>query len=85
VVDASQETRLLLLLQNSPAAFGKRKKHWSLALLAEVCSEQGLIARDISREGMRQAIERLGIRWKRAKYGLAGSLMQAAPDSQENA
>jgi hypothetical protein len=31
--------------------FGKRQKRWSLALLAEVCSEQGLIARDISREG----------------------------------
>lgn len=76
VVDASQEPRLRLLLQTSPEAFGKRKKRWSLALLAEVCSDQGLIARDISREGMRQAVERLGIRWKQAKYGLAGSPTQ---------
>ncbi len=73
VVDASQAPRLRLLLQTSPAMFGKRQKRWSLALLVEVCSEQGLIARDISREGMRQAVERLGIHWKQTKYGLAGS------------
>lgn len=68
VMNASQSQQLRLLLQNSPAAFGKRKNRWSLALLAEVCCEQGLAARDISREGMRQAVERLGIQWKQAKH-----------------
>jgi transposase len=67
VVDASQSQRLRLLLQTSPTAFGKQKSRWSLALLAEVCCEQGLAAREISREGMRQAVERLGIQWKQAK------------------
>lgn len=67
VVDASQGHRVRLLLQSSPADFGKRKKRWSLTLLAEVCWEQGLAAREISREGMRQAIQRLGIPWKQAK------------------
>ncbi len=67
IVDASQGQRVRLLQQSSPADFGKRKKSWSLTLLAEVCCEQGLAAREISREGMRQAIQRLGIPWKQAK------------------
>lgn len=85
VVDASQAPRLRLMLQTSPAEFGKRRKRWSLALLVEVCSEQGLIARDISREGMRQAVERLGIRWKQAKYELSGSATRKPHTTQENA
>lgn len=85
VMNASQSQQLRLLLQNSPAAFGKHRNRWSLALLAEVCCEQGLAARDISREGMRQAVERLGIRWKQAKYGVAGSPLQAPHNSQEKA
>lgn len=84
VMDASQAPRLRLLLQTSPATFGKRQKRWSLALLVEVCSEQGLIARDISREGMRQAVERLGIRWKQAKYELATPAMKPIHTTQEN-
>lgn len=67
VMDVSQSQRLRLMLQASPRDFGKPKKRWSLALLAEVCSEQGLAARHISREGMRQAIERFGIQWKQAR------------------
>lgn len=85
VVDVSQAPRLRLMLQTSPAVFGKRRKRWSLALLVEVCSEQGLIARDISREGMRQAVERLGIRWKQAKYELAGLPTNTTHITQENA
>ncbi|MDX2032987.1 MAG: helix-turn-helix domain-containing protein [Blastocatellia bacterium] len=70
VVDVSQEPRLRLFLQSSPADFGKRKKRWSLALLAEVCWEQGVARRELSREGMRQIVQRLGISWKQVN-GLA--------------
>jgi transposase len=67
VVDVSKDGQLRQLLQTSPLKYGKAKQCWTLALLAEVCCEQGLAAREVTREGMRQAIERMGIQWQQAK------------------
>jgi len=63
IIDKSRAPAISEILQTSPRRFGKKKRHWTLELLAEVCCEQGVTARVISREGMRQAIGRLGIQW----------------------
>ena len=67
VVDVTRDTQLRQLLQTSPVQYGKTKPRWTLALLAEVCCELGLATREITREGMRQVIERMGIQWQQAK------------------
>lgn len=40
---------------------------WTLELAAEVSFEQGLVAERVSREAVRTALQRLDVRWKRAK------------------
>ena len=67
VVDVTRDAQLRQLLQTSPLRCGKNKSCWTLALLAEVFCEQGLATREITREGMRQAVERMGIQWQQAK------------------
>jgi transposase len=64
--DAACE-RLRALLHRSPRDFGKPTSLWTLALAAEVAVAQGITARPVSDETIRQAIKRLGIGWKRAK------------------
>ena len=68
----SLETKLVLEKRFSKAVTPKRTStiQWTLALLAEVCHEQGLASRHLSLEGMREVLKRLGIRWKRAKRWL---------------
>ena len=51
----------------SPRQGGKPTSLWTLELAAEVLYEQGLTTQRLSREAIRQAIHRLGVRWKRAK------------------
>jgi hypothetical protein len=41
---------------------------WTLELAAEVSFEQGLSARQVSGETIRQTLLRLGVKWKRAKH-----------------
>jgi transposase len=67
LLDASRAERLRDLLHQSPRAFGYAQSHWTLPLAAEVCHRQGLSERVLSQETVRQAIQRLGLGWKRAK------------------
>ena len=59
--------RLRALLHQSPRSFGKETSVWTLELAAEVSLEQGLTPERVSREAVRTAMQRLGVRWKRAK------------------
>ena len=65
--DAAQAERLRALLHESPRNFGKNTSLWTLELAAEVSFEQGLTPARVSREAVRTALKRLGVRWKRAK------------------
>src|SRR5512135_2096401 len=65
--DADQAERLRALLHQSPRNFDKETSLWTLELAAEVSFEQGLIPERVSREAVRTALQRLGVRWKRAK------------------
>src|SRR5512135_2987323 len=66
-IDESGCERLRALLHRSPRDFGKPTSLWTLALAAEVACAQGITARLVSHETIRQAIKRLGVGWKRAK------------------
>ena len=59
---------LRALLHRSPREFDKPNSLWTLELAAEVSFEQGLTARQISDEAIRQTLLRLGVKWKRAKH-----------------
>ncbi len=65
--DAAQAERLRALLHQSPRNFGEETSLWTLERAAEVSFEQGLTPERVSREAVRTALERLGVRWKRAK------------------
>jgi transposase len=66
-VDAVGCEQLRALLHQSPRAFGKPTSIWTLELAAEVSFAEGITAERVSDETIRQAIRRLGVRWKRAK------------------
>ena len=70
LLDAPRAERLRDLLHQRPRAFGHPQSHWTLPLAAEVCYRQGLTERVLSAETVRQAIQRLGLGWKRAKQWL---------------
>jgi len=65
--DAAAAERLRALLHQSPRNFGKATSLWTLALAAEVSFAQGLTSERVSREAVRTALQRLGLRWKRAQ------------------
>jgi transposase len=65
--DAAQAEQLRALLHQSPRTFGKATSVWTLELAAEVSFEQGVTPERVSREAVRTALGRLGVRWKRAK------------------
>lgn len=65
--DAAAAEQLRALLHQSPRNFGKATSLWTLELAAEVSFEQGITPVRVSREGVRTALARLGVRWKRAK------------------
>ncbi len=62
-----QTDRLKDLLHKSPRQYGKATSVWTLELVAEVSFAEGLTAERVSDETVRATLERLGIRWKRAK------------------
>src|SRR5687767_1889141 len=66
-VDEVAEEQLRALLHQSPRTFGKPTSVWTLELAAEVSFAEGITAEQVSGETIRQAIRRLGVRWKRAK------------------
>ena len=65
--DAAQAEQLRALLHQSPRSFGQDSSLWTLERAAEVSFEQGLTPERVSREAVRTALQRLGVRWKRAK------------------
>jgi transposase len=71
VLDEDKRRRLRELLEQSPRAFGRDTGLWTLALLAEVASEQGLTPTRLNVETVRIAVRRLGLNWKRAKAWIA--------------
>jgi transposase len=74
----SQESAQALrgLLHRSPRDFGKPTSVWTLALAAQVSFEQGLTREKVPAETVRATLERLGVRWLRAKEWIA------SPDPQ---
>ena len=66
-VDAVAAEQLRALLHQSPRTFGKPTSVWTMDLAAEVSVAEGIIPERVSGETIRQAILRLGVRWRRAK------------------
>jgi len=65
--DLARGEQLRALLHQSPRTFDKPTSLWTLELAAEVSFEQGLTPARVSGETIRATLERLGIRWQRAK------------------
>ena len=65
--DLARGEHLRALLHQSPRTFGKPTSVWTLELAADVSFEQGLTTERVSGETIRATLERLGLRWKRAK------------------
>jgi transposase len=59
--------RLQALAHRSPRDFGHPTGVWTLELLATESARQGLTPHRVSDETIRQAVQRLGSTWKRAK------------------
>jgi transposase len=68
--DSAAAEQLRALLHHSPRNFGKATSLWTLELAAEVSFEQGLTPQRVSREAVRTAVQRLGVRGKWAKQWL---------------
>ena len=68
--DAAGAERLRALLHQSPRTFAKPTGLWTLELAAAVSFEQGLTAERVSGETIRATLQRLGVRWQRAKRWL---------------
>jgi transposase len=56
------------LLHHSPRLLDKPTSIWTLDLVAQVCHAKGWTPRQLTGEAIRQALKRLGIRWRRAKH-----------------
>ena len=66
-VDEAGREQIRALLHQSPRTFGKPTGVWTMELAAEVSFAGGITAERVSGETIRQAIRRLGVRWRRAK------------------
>ena len=66
-IDEVADEQIRALLHQSPRTFGKPTSVWTLELAAEVSFAEGITAEQVCGETIRQAIRRLGVRWKRAK------------------
>lgn len=65
--DAVSAERLCALLHQSPRTLGKPTSVWTLPLAAAVSFAQGLTEQEVSGETVRATLERLGVKWQRAK------------------
>jgi transposase len=65
--DAQTFETLRDLIHRSPREFGKETSVWTLDLVAEVSSLQGLTPHRVSGETIRATLVRFGLRWRRAK------------------
>jgi transposase len=66
-LEAAQAERLRALLHQSPRTFGKPTSLWTLELAAEVSAALGITRTRVTGETIRATLQRLGIRWQRAK------------------
>jgi hypothetical protein len=67
---AEQAERLKEILHQSPRTFGKPSSLWTCDLAAEVSFEQQLIEERVSGETIRATLQRMGVKWARAKHWL---------------
>ena len=67
IFNAERLAQLKGLLHRSPREFGKATSLWTLALAAEVCFAEGVTPQLVSDDCIRNAMQRMGIGWKRAK------------------
>jgi transposase len=65
--DEKRAEALRELLHQEPRKFGKDTSLWTLDLAAEISFEEGLTKERVSGETVRATLERLGVRWERAK------------------
>jgi transposase len=68
VFDEQGLGRLQELLHRSPRDFGLDTSLWSLPLLAQVCFQQGIVARPVSYETVRRALLKLNLPWRQARH-----------------
>jgi transposase len=66
--DPPRSRALRDLLHRSPRDFNHPTSVWTLHLAAQVAYSEGLTAYQVSHETIRQALLRLGVRWRRAKH-----------------
>jgi transposase len=59
--------RLQELARQSPRNFGKKRSTWTLQFLADTCSEIGITNGKVSHETIRQTLQRMGVKWRRAE------------------
>ena len=64
---AVRAEQLRAVLHQSPRTFDKPTSVWTLELAAAVSFEQGLTPEQVSGETIRATLQRLGVRWRRAK------------------
>lgn len=57
----NSEKLLRRVLSAPPDSYGQKLSRWTLEGLADACFSLGITSRRISREGMRQAVNRLGL------------------------
>lgn len=65
-----QAERLKEILHQSPRNFGKSSSVWTCELAAEVSFEQELIQARVSGETIRATLQRMSVKWARAKHWL---------------
>lgn len=68
MLDEVKRERLRAILHETPRSFGKPTSLWTLRLAAEVCFEQCLTSRRLSRDSIHRAVKQMGVNWKRAKH-----------------
>lgn len=61
-------SQLRELLHQSPRQYGQETSHWTLLLVAQVAHARGITAALVSDETIRDALRRLGVKWRRAKH-----------------
>jgi len=65
--DAAAAERLRALMHQSPRAFDQASSIWTLDLLADLCAAHGITDERVTGETIRVTLQRLGVRWQRAK------------------
>jgi transposase len=65
--DEKQAEKLKEMLHKSPRSFDRHSSLWTLQMAAEVSFEEGLTEKPVSGETIRATLERMGVRWQRAK------------------